>query len=274
MVRFSTNRTTVVGLAYDVVSRRFLFGDRHGRKLIVVSEGSNQPLDLVRADSAGFQDIAAIGIDDKRGDLWVASAADAQGAGTLHRLQLVSGRPLKAFRVQPGTTAVDLVDVAITRDGTVLVLDAASGGILQLRPGAPSLDAVMRADVTGPVSLAAGSDETVAYVAHRDGVSRIDLRSRTATALAAPQGVSLAGLQQIRWHRSALIGVTVEGGSSRIVRFDLSAGGRSVTRATTLAAAPAMAGRASVTISGDDLLYLVPNAGAGSEFVAYRVHLR
>jgi hypothetical protein len=91
-VRFSAERFAVGGLAYDAVSHRFVFGDRQGRKLIVVSEGSNHAVDLVRADSAGFQDISAIEIDAKRGDLWVASAAAADGAGMLHRLQLVSRR--------------------------------------------------------------------------------------------------------------------------------------------------------------------------------------
>ena len=44
---------------------RFLFGDRLGRKLIVVGEGSNHAVDFVRADSAGFHEISAIEIDDE-----------------------------------------------------------------------------------------------------------------------------------------------------------------------------------------------------------------
>ena len=83
--RFSTEGFTLGGLAYDAVSRRFLVGDRLGRKLIVVAEGANHAVDFVRAASAGFRDIAAIEIDVKRGDLWVVSAAPADGA-TLHKL--------------------------------------------------------------------------------------------------------------------------------------------------------------------------------------------
>src|SRR5438128_3822271 len=111
-LRFSTRAFALGGFAYDVVSGRFLFGDRLGRKLIVVGESSSQPVDLVRAESAGFHEVAAIEIDEKRGDLWVASA-DA-GAGTLHRLQLVSGRPLKAFPVPADREPVRLVDLAVT----------------------------------------------------------------------------------------------------------------------------------------------------------------
>jgi hypothetical protein len=272
--RFSTDRSGVVGLAYDLVSRRILFADRIGRKLVVVGEGSNHPLDLVRADSAGFMEISAIEIDDRRGDLWVTSAADENGAGTLHRLQLVSGRPLRSFRVPPDRTPVELADVAITRAGTVLVLDAASGTILQLHPGAPALERVMHVDVTGPVSLAAGSEEGIAYLAHRDGISRLDLRARSASTVSAPKNTSLAGLEQIRRYRSALIGISSEAGSTRIVRFELNASERSVRRATTIEASAPVVAHAAVTISGDDLLYLSPVVAGATEFVAYRVHLK
>jgi hypothetical protein len=83
-VRFSTRQFAVSGLAYDATSRRFVLGDRLGRKLIAVDERSNQAIDFVRADSAVFLDSSAVEIDAKRGDLWVASASDADGAGTLH----------------------------------------------------------------------------------------------------------------------------------------------------------------------------------------------
>ena len=63
-VRFSTKQFAVGGLAYDAPSRRFVLGDRLGRKLIVVDERSSQTVDLVRADSAGFLDISAVEIDE------------------------------------------------------------------------------------------------------------------------------------------------------------------------------------------------------------------
>ena len=285
-VRFSTEGFTLGGLAYDAVSHRFLFGDRLGRKLIVVGEGSNHAVDFVRADSAGFLEISAIEIDARRGDLWVASAAPADGAGTLHKLQLVSGRPLRSFRVAADLEPVTLVDLAVTPAGAVFVLDSAGRQLLGLRSGGTSLERVMRIDAQEPVSLAAGGDEAVAYVAHRDGVSRIDLRGRTATPVAAPRSVSLAHLERIRWRRHALIAVRVDDdGTRRIIRLELNANGRAVTQATTLEGSVPSAGQTFVTISGDELVYLVGDsdrAGGGplrdapgmAEFVAYRMRLR
>jgi hypothetical protein len=286
VVRFSAERFAVGGVAYDAVSHRFLFGDRLGRKLIVVGDGSNHADDLVRGDSAGFQDISAVEIDSKRGDLWVASATGPDGAGTLHRLQLVSGRQLKAFRIAGDPDAVNLVDLAVTQAGAVLVLDATSRQLLVLRSGVATLERVLKIDAEEPASLAAGGDDGIAYVAHRDGVSRIDLRSRTASRVAAPKGVSLTRLERIRWRRNALIAVQVDGdGSRRIVRLDLNASGSAVRQATTLEVSVPAADQAFVTISGDELVYLMagsktvaggsPDPSPGlAEFVAYRVPLR
>jgi len=283
---FSIAGFTLGGLAYDAVSRRFLLGDRLGRKLMVVAEGANHSVDFVRADSAGFRDIAAIEIDGRRGDLWVVSAAPADGAGTLHKLQLVSGRLLKSFPMAAGLEPVTLVDLAVTPTGGVLILDSAGPQLLELRSGGTVVERVMKLEAVEAASLAAGGEAGIAYVAHRDGVSRIDLRARTATRVTAPKSVSLAHLEQIRWRRQALFAIRVEpDGVRRIIRLDLNAGGRAVTHATTLDAPAPPEGQAFVAISGDELIYMVdgskdaagrPLQGASgmADFVAYRVPLR
>lgn len=281
-VRFSTGSFALGGVAYDAVSERFLFGDRLGRKLIIVAKGSNRATDFVRADSAGFHDISAIEIDAKRGDLWVASTA-ADGAATLHKLQLVSGRPLKSFPVAGDLEPVTLVDLAVTPAGTVLVLDSRAGRLLALRAGGASLERVITLDAEEPASLAASDDESVAYVAHRDGLLRIDLRARAAARVTAARTISLARLERIRWTHRALVAVRIEDdGARHIVRFDLNAAGRAVTKATVLGEAVPTTGKTFMTMSGDDLVYLADGAANGSgregtavaEFVAYRVHVR
>ena len=108
-------------------------------------------------------------IDEKRGDLWVLSAAPAGGAGTLHKLQLVSGRPLKSFAVPPALEPVTLVNISVTASGRVCVLDAAGAQLLVLRPGAAALERVAKFEAADAVSLSVDGDERVAYVAHGQG---------------------------------------------------------------------------------------------------------
>jgi hypothetical protein len=284
-LRFSTRAFTPAGLAYDAVSQRFLFGDRAERKLFVVGERSNRTADFVRADSAGFQEIATIEIDAKRGDLWVASTTAVEGTGTLHKLQLVSGRLLRSFRIAADIQPVSLVDLAVTAAGAVLVLDSGGKQLFVLRPGATAFERAIRLDAPEPASVAAGDEEGIAYVAHRDGVLRIDLRAGTATPLAAPRAIALDRLERIRWRPQALIGVRVdEDGTRRITRLDLNGSGRAVAHATTLERAVQAGGPIFLTFSGDDLVYLADSlkpadgsppvdARRPAEFVAYRVRI-
>ena len=186
-VRFSTGAIYASAASPTMRCRTdSCFGDRLGRKLIVVGEGADHAVDFVRADSAGFHEISAIEIDAKRGDLWVASAAPAEGAGTLHKLQLISGRPLRSFPVAADLEPVTPVDLAVTAAGAVLVLDAAARQVLVLR---------CRRDIarTRHADRGRGTSESCRRRRRRDrvcgasrGISRIDLRARTATPVAAP----------------------------------------------------------------------------------------
>jgi hypothetical protein len=285
VVRFSTGAFTPGGLAYDAVSGRFLFGDRLGRKLFIVSERANHTTDFVRAEPAGFQEVAAIEIDAKRGDLWVASTAPAAGTGAVHKLQLISGRALRSFPIAADFEPVSLTDLAVTAAGAVLVLDSTGGQLLILHPNAVALERVVRLDVSAAASVTVGSDERIAYVAHRDGVLRVDLQARTATPVTAAGQIALDRLERIRWRDRALFGVRAdEDGSRRIVRLDLNERGRAVVRAATLEQSITTPGPLFVTFWGDELVYLDRSTPAAdgspadpsrpAEFVAYRVRLR
>ncbi len=283
IVRLSTTPFAVGGLAYDAASQRLVMGDRLERRLVAVSEGSRSAADLVRAESAGFQEIAALEIDPRRGDLWVASnAPQHEGAGILHRLQLISGRPLQGFVVGRGLASVNLTDLAISSSGMVLILDSENRQLFALRPRGLSIDFVLRLSVEAPVSIAAGIDEDIAYLAHRDGISRIDLRTRTLAPLTAPPGVSLERVARIRRYQNALVGSVAEAGIHSFVRFDLNSSGRTVARATTIERSETVPGQAFFTIAGEELAFVAAPPGRADgataskavELVAYRLRLR
>src|SRR5206468_12016744 len=116
---------------------------------------------------------------------------------------------------------VQLVDLAITPAGSILALDAMASQVLVLPAGETSFAQMVPVDAEEPVSLAAASDERTAYVAHRDGLSRIDFRRRTAAPVTVPKGVSLARLERLRCFRNALIAVALDPDDSRrLVRLD------------------------------------------------------
>jgi len=273
-LRLAAGNFAAGGLAYDVVSHRFVVGDQQGRKLVVVGEGADHAVDLVRADSAGFQDIRAVEIDGRRGDLWVASAAG--DAWTIHRMQLVSGRPLKAIQASASGEPMNLVDLAVTPAGHVLAIDAAAGRLLTLRPGGTTLEVSVRLPASGVTSVAATGDEDIAYVSHAAGISRVDRHAKTVADVAAGKGVQFGRIERIRWHRNALIAVqTGDDGVRRVVRFDLNRTGRTVTAVTPLDTTIPMAGGPTfATIAGDELCYLIAEGdGSGTQLSIRRLKL-
>lgn len=264
MAQFST-QFSPGGLAYDAVSLRFVIGDALARKLMVVGVGGHAPTDMVRADSAGFEDVAAVEIDAERGDLWVAGAA-----GRLHRLQLISGRPLKVYAPAPALGEVRLLDLAVTPTGGVLGLDGAGRRILRLPRGGDQWQLVMPLE-TAATSFALQGDN-ILFVAHAEGLTRLDLRSRTSRSVPPPDGLDLRRLEQVRSHHGRL--VVVQGSEDdtwRIVRLTLDVSGRRMTEATVIdeqhGDRPV---RPFVAIAQDELYYLAA-ASAGETAGTYVV---
>ena len=194
------------GLTCDAVSKRFVFGDRAGRKLLVVAEGSDHSIDLTRADVAGFLDVTALEIDTTNGNLWVASAeADGRGA-TLHRVQLISGRPIASFAVPATLAPVIPTDVVMTSAG-VLLLDALQHRVLVLRTGATTLSVFADLGDVVPLSMTASRQDGVAYVTHRDGLLAIDLKTRAVIAVPAAKAAPLDGIERLRRHGGGFVGL-------------------------------------------------------------------
>ena len=258
LTRFSTDRFSPAGLAYDEVSRRFLFGDALGRRLFVVGEGSSRTVDLVRAEGAGFHDVTALAIDARRGDLWVTSTAANGTAGALHRLQLISGRALATFEA-PSGTELALRDVAVATNGTVLVLDSGARRILRLRNARTAepktVDTAMSLDMADATSLTVTDSDRFAYLAHAGGIARLDLQSRTRREVTTATGLSLANFERIRWYRNSLVGVQVlPDGSRGLVVLKLDRAGNVVTAGSLIDPTLDREARSPLlTIVGDDV---------------------
>jgi hypothetical protein len=280
-LQFSTVPFAVSGLAYDALSSRFVLGDRGARKLILVDERSKQTMDLVRGDSAGFLDITAVEIDPKRGDLWVTSTRD--GAGILHRLQLSSGRPIRSVDVANDLRPAKLVDLTVTPNGTVIVLDAETPRLFALRPRSTVFERPVPLDLHDVVSIAAGADDTVVFVAHARGITRVDLQSGAESAVTAPPATPLAQIERLRRQGNAMIAVQrTDDDSRRVLRLDVNGRGTAITKTSRLEVAAPGGQQIFVTTTGDDLLWLAAESSDGASapaaagrraFTAYRVPL-
>ena len=257
------------GIACDAVSGRYILGDRPGRKLQILADGADHSSDLTRA---GFLDVMALDINTANGTLWVASAEADGRAATLHRVQLISGRALASYGVPEGLTPARPVDVAIAASGAVLLLDAAQGRVLVLRSAMAPIEVLAILQPGSATSISVGSRDGVAFVAQREGLARIDLRTRAVVPLLGPGGTRVAGIEGLRSYGMSLVGVqTMADGARRVVHLSLGAQGRLIT-ALKVIDVPLPQGDAPIftAVCGDTLALLVGD-GDGARTTVWAV---
>lgn len=284
-LRFLTSPFTAGGLAYDTVSRRFVVGDTHGRRVMVVGLDTGRAVDMVRSDSARFHDVADIGIDQARGDLWVTSRQPG-GESALHRLQLISGRPLRIYHPPAGAGSVQLGDLAIGPSGLVVVLDRR--GRRLMTPTSSGLDLrVVTQLAVDPISVTMLGDR-VALVAHPDGIVRVDVTTGATRDVSGPEGGATAGFERIRAYRDGLVGVQRTGPDTRrLVFLPLRRNGARAGVVSVLdVALPSAEGPPFLSVLDDEIAYLVTSmpvaatsgapaapAGVSSVSVIHRLRL-
>ena len=254
-----------VGLAYDAVSGRFIIGDRVERRLLVVGERSGRLASLAGVD-AGFNELTALEIDAREGDLWVVSNSNANGTSTVHKLQLISGRVLFSIPLADDQVPGRFADVAVTPQ-SILVLDGAGRRIYRAAKKGRTLDLAMRLAVSGATSMAAGSDG-IAYVAYDEGILRADLTSRTMTVVEPSPKADVRGIGWMKWFRGSLVAMqATASGGSRLVRVRLDDAGRAVRGVDVLDENVQPAGSTSAAISENVLYYLNRSSDAGDVIV-------
>jgi hypothetical protein len=251
-MRLSGSAMNPVGLAYDSASRRFVVGDGDGNKLVVADEVFDHVNDLIGAASAGFGRLSAVEIDTRRGDLWVTSS-DGNGASSIHKLQLVSGRVLSQIAVPSELQPIVLSDFAVSDDGTLVLVDSQWARLLRIKSTGGRFERPVSLHVSTPSSIAPANGVT--YVAHADGLSVVDTASGRVTSIQPAKGVSLATLRRIRWARGALVGIQEDRTGSRLVRIRLNSNRHRATAVEPMDGGMHSAGTA-LTISRDAAYYV------------------
>ena len=257
-------------LDFDVVSQRFVVVEDGSDTVKVVDVLAGNAVNLVSRGWAGAYLPTALAIDRRRGDLWVAGAHESDGMSraALHRLQLVSGRLLSTIELPRESGAARFVDIAMN-GSSVLLLDAIGRRVLELEAGARALKLHRKLDVTiDPVSLTP-ADEGVIYVAHADGIVRVDPAARGAVPLKGSTKITLAGLQWIREHNGSLVGILGRrDGSRAAVRITLDRRGGTASALEVLD----QAGSRAASIA-DGVFYYIGDERVGGSAPLRRVKL-
>ena len=240
VVAFRLNEPDFIpeAMTYDRGSRRFLIGSLHKRKVVVVDEVTSRVADYATFREAGFLSVLGLEADNRRGALYVLSAggpemqgytAETDGQSFLHRLQLSSGRQVTRTP-PPGTGNHLLNDLVQAPDGTLYMTDSKAGAVYRLRAGAKDIEPFVTIGAHSyPNGIAWSGDRRALYVAHLEGLARLDLATRAMAPVGNPASVTLVGIDGLDTYGSDLIAVQ-NGlpGLSRVVRLRLTPDGLNV----------------------------------------------
>ena len=256
------------GVAYDTRSQRWFVGSVRQRRIVAVGR-DGKTRDLVGRGADGLAGVFGMAIDSVRRTLWVATTAlprmegftptDSGRAGVFG-YDLETGRlERRVWLRRDASRAHTFGDVAVAPNGDVYVSDSQSPWIHRLPLGGDTLVAF----VTNPLfrslqGMAISPDGATMFVAdYAHGILRVDLRSRSVSALRANPGVTLLGVDGLYTHRGALIAVQNGIVPPRLVRFCLDATGTSVVKAEVLDRNPALVDEPTLgTIVGDSAFYI------------------
>jgi sugar lactone lactonase YvrE len=256
------------GIAYDSRTERWFIGSVRQRRIVVV-ERNGTTHDFARAGSDGIAGVFGMAVDAARRTLWVATtalprmqgfaAADSGRVGVFG-YDMDTGRlRRRAWMPRDSSTAHTFGDVAVAPNGDVYVSDSQAPLIARLPLGSDSLERF----VTHPLfrslqGMAITADGATMFVAdYSHGLLRVDLASRSVSALAAPAAATLLGVDGLYLHRGALIGVQNGVTPPRLARFCLDATARRVLGVETLDRNPAVVDEPALgAIVGDSAFYV------------------
>jgi hypothetical protein len=249
------------GIAYDPITRRFFAGTGDGKLLAINQQGQVSTF----VSGGGLRQILGIKVDPDRRLLWLVSGrypdpgapADA-GTGGIRAYNLDSGVIVTTVEVDERPILHGFNDLALAEDGTVYVTDTNRSSVYKLAPGEKTLELLLQdSRMTFPNGIVLTPDQRTLYVAHVEGISAIDVATRSRSLLPIPPDGSANSIDGLLLHDGKLFGVQNSPYMNRVVGISLALDGRSVERVRTLSShTPVGLSHTTAAIAGDHL-YLI-----------------
>ncbi|MBK7906357.1 MAG: hypothetical protein IPJ78_07320 [Gemmatimonadetes bacterium] len=240
---------------------------RHRNVLIVPRTGPSRWLLAPALEGRGA--VMGVALDTTHGDAWLTTAAlrhmgsapgDSLVRSELLRVRLVDGTIISRHLLGDGKGTPG--ELTRAPNGDLLVSDAVLGRLYRLRAGASRVEVIASPLLRSPQGIAVLRGDAVAVVADwSHGLLRWDLRTDSISAIAAPPGVAVLGIDGLRASDDRLIAVQNGIAPMRVAAVTLSADARRIATVRTLDRAARTPGEITVgAIAGDRFVYIASSA--------------
>lgn len=250
---------------YDASSRRFFFSSVLQHK-IVSSAADGATIDFARSPD-GWP-MMALKIDAGRHRLWATEVALAgfdavkpseQGRSALLCYDLQTGSLLSRLE---GPHPSALGDLALTKDGDVIVSDGDRGGVYRLRSEGDRLERLDDGDFLSPQTVTIGSDGVHVFVPdYLRGIGVLDTRTKHVTWLSMKGRFALNGIDGLYRVGRRLIAVQNGTDGQRIAIFTLNTSDSGIDAERIIERATTTLGSTTHGVVVGDAFYYIAHSG-------------
>jgi hypothetical protein len=231
-------------ITYDSADGSFYLGSLYEHKLFRV-DSSRRVADVLGGDH-GLYRVVGMKVDWRRRRLWFATWLPAQdtsrhGGPAVDRTQfgrydLRTGRIALLLSPRDSTHSHTFNDVALAANGDVYISETEGNAIYRVRADVDTLELFVQLDSTfnSPNGLAITPDGTRLYAGCDEGLITVDVATRHVAYLDGPHDVATSAMDGFSVYGRSLLGVEIEPGLTRVVRFDLDSSGLRIVGARTL----------------------------------------
>ena len=182
------------------------------------------------------------------------------GLTGLHSSELDTGKRVRECALDERPALHGFNDIALARNGDVYVTDTTTNAIYRLPAGGCTFDVILRdRSLSFPNGIVLAPDESRLYVAHVEGLSAVDLRTRTRVRLAVPADAAVNSIDGLAWHGRDLLGLQRSPYLVRVARVRLADDGLAVRDVSTMSSRhPRGLSPTTGVVAGDYFYSVVP----------------
>ncbi|MEQ8425043.1 MAG: SMP-30/gluconolactonase/LRE family protein [Cyclobacteriaceae bacterium] len=261
-------------VGYDDNSQAFYLGSTRNGTITKIDKNGKQST-FVKGGKFGQWMVVGIKVDSKRNELWFCSSGgenlvgysktdDKEGrpAG-IFKVDLTSGKLIKKYTLEKTGEVHFFNDLVIDSEGNVYASHMFKDHtIYKIDRDTDRLEPFVQSDlIKYPNGMDISDNRKYLFVAHSEGLAKIDIDSRTATNLTVPEGIkvsrreSVDGLYYYKW---SLIGIQAD--LNTVTRYYLNEDGSGIHKVETLDMNHPKMDHPTTGVLVNDSFYYVANA--------------
>ncbi len=262
------------GIAYDAATESFYISSVFKRKIVKIGKDGTKS-DFISEGQYGIGSILAIFVNSEYRILWALSTVfdnaekyneDEMGKTGLFKFDLDTGRLIYKHELNTKGENHSLNDMVMNKNGDLFITDALYHAVHKYSTDSNKMEFFLDKNVIPNVQgITLSGDEKYLFIAsYREGIYRIDMKSRKITKLKHSRSTTLYGIDGLYFYKNSLLAIHNGMTPHRIVRYFLDDDLGSVTSKEVLEMKHDKFNEPTLGVIVDDEFFYVANSHWGN----------